>query len=152
MKYCIWLALILVSLSTNAFGQMIKRIDGSKITADDLNSKIKNLMKSANVSGVAVSVFNDNKPVFSETYGLADVQNKIPFKQSSVMYGASFAKTVFAYIAMQFVQEKVIDLDKPLVEYLDKPLPEYKINGWRQRLSGFERVMTDIKKSLPGCV
>ena len=33
---------------------------------------------------------------------------------------------------MQFVQEKVIDLDKPLVEYLTKPLPEYKINGWRK--------------------
>ena len=48
------------------------------------------------------------------------------------MYAASFAKTVFAYTAMQFVQEEVIDLDKPLVEYLSKPLPGYKIEGWKR--------------------
>jgi serine-type D-Ala-D-Ala carboxypeptidase/endopeptidase len=132
MNKNILFALILTMLSTNIFGQTIKRIDGSKIKADDLNSKIENLMKTANVSGVAVSVFNENKPVFSKTYGFADVPNKVPFRQNSVMYGASFAKTVFAYIAMQFVQEKVIDLDKPLVEYLSKPLPDYKINGFRR--------------------
>lgn len=113
-------------------GQTIKRIDGTKYSADSLNSRIDYLMKTANVSGVAVSVFNDNQTIFSKTYGLADVQNNISFQASSVMYGASFAKTVFAYIAMQFVQEKVIDLDKPLVGYLKKPLPEYKINGFRR--------------------
>jgi hypothetical protein len=48
------------------------------------------------------------------------------------MYEASFAKMVFAYIAMQFVQEKIIDLDKPLYEYLKKPLPDYKIKGWNR--------------------
>lgn len=132
MKKNILLATILVSLATIALGQTIKRIDGSKITADSLNAKIEYLMKVANVSGVAVSVFNDNKPIFSKTYGLANVQKNIPFQQSSVMYGASFAKTVFAYVAMQFIQEKVIDLDKPLVEYLTKPLPDYKIPGWRR--------------------
>jgi CubicO group peptidase (beta-lactamase class C family) len=132
MKRYILLAPIGVSLTTFTFGQTIKRIDGSKITVDSLNSKIEYLMKAANVSGIAVSVFNDNIPVISKTYGLANVEKNIPLEQSSVMYGASFAKMVFAYIAMQFVQEKVIDLDKPLVEYLSNPLPDYKINGWRR--------------------
>ena len=118
--------------ATLTFGQTIKRIDGSKISTDSVQQKIEFLMKTANVSGVAVSIFNDNKPVFSKTYGLADVQKNIPFQQSSVMYGASLAKMVFAYIAMQYVQEKVIDLDKPLVQYLNKPLPEIKINGFRR--------------------
>lgn len=132
MKHSIVLTTILILITTFSFGQTIKKIDGSTITVDSLNSKIEFLMKTADVSGVAVSVFNHNKPVFSKTFGLANVQKNIAFQQSSVMYGASFAKTVFAYIAMQFVQEKVIDLDKPLVEYLTKPLPEYKINGWRK--------------------
>jgi D-alanyl-D-alanine-carboxypeptidase/D-alanyl-D-alanine-endopeptidase len=132
MRYKLFVTTILLSLSTMSFGQTLKRIDGSKISMDSLNSKIEYLMKMANVSGIAISVFNENKPIFSKTYGLANVQNNNPFQQSSVLYGASFAKTVFAYIAMQFVQEKVIDLDKPLVEYLSKPLPNYKINGWRR--------------------
>lgn len=123
---------ILLFVSTITSGQTIKRIDGSKLSADSLHTKIEYLMKAANVSGVAVAVFNNNRPVFSKTYGLANVQQKVPLQQSSVMYAASFAKTVFAYIAMQFVQEKLIDLDKPLVEYLSKPLPDFKIPGWNR--------------------
>ena len=126
-------SLVMLLLSaTISFGQTIKRIDGSKLSADSLNAKIQYLMKVANVSGVAVSVFNDNKAVFSKTYGLANVQKNIPFEKTSVMYGASFAKTVFAYIAMQYIQEKVIELDKPLVAYLKQPLPEIKLNGYRR--------------------
>ncbi len=130
-KFCFVLIIAIFSLSMS-FAQKLKRIDGSKISVDSLNAKIEYLMKAAQVSGVAVSVFNDNKPVFSKTYGLADVQKNILFQPSSVMYACSFAKMVFAYIAMQFVEEKMIDLDKPLVEYLNKPLPDYKINGKRR--------------------
>lgn len=126
------LAAVLVLFTTVFFGQTIAGIDGSKISADSLNAKIEYLMKKANVSGVAVSVFNSNKPIFSKTYGLADVKNNKPLLQSSIMYGASFSKTVFAYIVMQFVQENVIDLDKPLVEYLAQPLPDYIIKGKRR--------------------
>ncbi len=140
MNNKILLATIFIIVSTLSFAQSIKRIDGSEISADSLNEKIKYLMKIANVSGVAVSVFNENKPIFSKTYGLANVQKNIPFEKTSVMYGASFAKTIFAYIAMQYVQEKLIDLDKPLVEYLNKPLPDYKINGFKR---GFQDLRED---------
>ncbi len=131
MKLFFLLAVHLM-ITAVALAQRIERIDGSTVSTDSLNARIEQLLKVAKVSGAAVTVFNNSKPVFSKTFGLADVPNKIPFKQSSVMYAASFAKTVFAYIAMQFVQEKVIDLDKPLVAYLSKPLPDYKIEGWRR--------------------
>lgn len=132
MKFKFFLTTFFLIVSIHSFGQSIKRIDESKISTDSLNAKIEYLIKIANVSGIAVSVFNDNKPIFSKTYGLADVQKNIPLKKSSVMYGASLAKMVFTYIAMQYVQEKVIDLDKPLVQYLTKPLTEIKINGFRR--------------------
>ena len=41
------------------------------------------------------------------------------------MYGASFTKAVFAYLVMQLVEEGVIDLDKPVYKYLEKPMPDY---------------------------
>ena len=132
MKVNIFLIVLFVFIFTETIGQTIKRINGTKLSVDSLQSKIEYLMKTANVSGVAVSIFNNNKPVFNRTFGLADVQKNVPFQPTSVMYAASFAKTVFAYIAMQLVQEEIIDLDKPLVEYLSKPLPDYKIVGWRR--------------------
>jgi CubicO group peptidase (beta-lactamase class C family) len=135
-----YLLIFFLLVSTYLLGQSIKRIDGTQYSADSLNAKIENLMKSANVTGVAVSVFNNNKAIFSKTYGLANVPKNIPLEKSSVLYAASFAKTVFAYIAMQFIQEKLIDLDKPLVEYLNKPLPDYIINGFRR---GYHDLKTD---------
>lgn len=128
MKQRIFLLAIVFSFGTLTFGQGIERIDGTNISTDSLQNRIEYLMKTANVSGVAISVFNKNKPVFSKTFGLADVQKNEPLLPNSVMYGASFSKMVFAYIVLQLVQENVIDLDKPLVQYLDKPLPEYKIS------------------------
>ena len=41
------------------------------------------------------------------------------------MYGASLTKAVFAYTVMQLVEEGRIDLDRPIADYLPKPLPEY---------------------------
>ncbi len=132
IKWRLFLVIFLLAFSTVQFAQNVKRIDGTNISADSLNAKILHLMKVANVSGAAVVVYNDNKPVFNKTYGLANVKKNESLKKTSVMYAASFAKMVFAYIVMQYVQEKVIDLDKPLVQYLKKPLPEIKINGFRR--------------------
>ena len=141
MQKNIFILTILLS-STLTFGQTIERIDGTKISVDSLQHKIKHLMKVANVSGVGISVFNNNKPVFSKTFGLANVQKNLPLTQKSIMYACSFAKNVFAYIAMQLVEEKKLDLDKPLVEYLDRPLVDIKINGFKR---GYQDLKGDAR-------
>jgi CubicO group peptidase (beta-lactamase class C family) len=41
------------------------------------------------------------------------------------MYGASLTKTVFAYTVMQLVDQGKLNLDIPIKDYLDKPLPRY---------------------------
>jgi D-alanyl-D-alanine-carboxypeptidase/D-alanyl-D-alanine-endopeptidase len=134
--------LFLISIFTHSllFAQTIKRIDGTTLDADSLTNRIQYLMNAANVSGIAVSVFNNDQPVYNKTFGLADVQNKIPLAENSEMYACSFAKTVFAYIVMQMIQEKIIDLDKPLVKYLSKDLTDYQIPGWRR---GYQDLKND---------
>lgn len=113
-------------------GQVLRRLNGSAVNSDSLTIRIQDLMQRANVSGVAISVFGNNSPVYSKTFGLADVQNNVPLLPNSEIYGASLSKMVFAYIIMQYVQEKVIGLDKPLVQYLPKPLPDYTFeNKWK---------------------
>ncbi|RZM25637.1 MAG: class A beta-lactamase-related serine hydrolase [Pedobacter sp.] len=139
-------AIVIIALWCQlGLAQSIKRIDGSKVTVDSLDSKIRSLMAYAKVSGAAIAVYNDNRPVFEKTYGMANVPDKKPLTDSSVMYGASLAKMVFAYVAMTYVQEGLIDLDKPLVTYLNKPLPDYKIPGWNR---GYQDLKDDdrIKK------
>src|SRR5262249_38364267 len=54
-----------------------------------------------------------------------DKDKNLPLTEDSVMTAASFTKVAFAYMVMQLVQEKKLDLDKPVTKYLPKPLPEY---------------------------
>lgn len=120
--------------------QTLKRIDGSIVNSDSLTSRVQYLMKKANVSGVGISVFNNNELVYSKAFGLANVQKKVPLTRDAEMYGASLSKMVFAYIVMLYVQENVIDLDKPLFEYLSKPLPDYEFDN---KNKGFQDLKDD---------
>jgi serine-type D-Ala-D-Ala carboxypeptidase/endopeptidase len=140
MKKFTFLFFILARVTLPA--QTITRIDGTMTNGDSLTNKIQYLMAAAHVTGVAVSVFNNNQPVYAKAFGLADAKNKIPLTENSEVYAASFAKTVFAYIVMQFVQEKVINLDKPLVEYLPKDLTDYPSTSWKK---GYQSLKGDAR-------
>jgi len=140
MRKKLSLVLFIIIAVNATFAQNITRIDGSRISADSLTRLINKLMQKANVSGLGISVFNHNKPVFTQTFGYADVPEKKVFRPDQVLYGASLSKAVFGYIVAQMVQEKVIDLDKPLVKYLSKPLPDYK---FERKTRGYQDIAGD---------
>ena len=105
--------------------QSIARLDGNKITFKEADSKIESLMTSAKVTGLAITVFNNNNPVYKKTFGYKRSDTKAPINFGSNIYGASLSKAVFAVLVMKLVEEGVIELDKPLQDYLPKPIYEY---------------------------
>ncbi len=109
-----------------ASGQSIRRLDNSTISAANLDKKISDLMKSAQVHGLAVAVFNNNNVVYKKTFGYGNATTKHPISEHSNFYGASLSKAVFAVLVLKLVEEGKLDLDKPLQEYLPKPVYEYK--------------------------
>lgn len=118
--------ILLFHLTYACLGQDIVKLDKKKISAADLDAKIVSLMKSANVQGLGVTVFNHNAPVYKKTFGYKNAITKEPIKNGTNFYGASLSKTVFAVMVMQLVEKGILDLDKPLQEYLPKPIYEYK--------------------------
>lgn len=104
----------------------IERLDGSYITADSLQRKAKQLMHDANVTGMALTVFNSKKPVYQKAFGYKDFSEKLPLTDTTNIYGASLSKAVFAVLVMDLVEEGIIDLDTPLESYLPKKIYEYK--------------------------
>jgi serine-type D-Ala-D-Ala carboxypeptidase/endopeptidase len=119
------LLFLLVPFISACFGQKIVRLDKTKISATDLDAKITTLMEAAHVHGLAVAVFNANEPVYKKTFGYKNAITKEPIKSNTNFYGASLSKSVFAVLVMQFVEKGIIDLDKPLQDYLPKPIFEY---------------------------
>lgn len=106
-------------------GQTITKLDNSKISAASLDKKIQLLVKVANVQGLAITIFNNNEPVYKKTFGYKRIDTKEPIKGNTNIYGASLSKAVFAVLVMKLVEEGVLDLDKPLQNYLPKPIYEY---------------------------
>jgi len=103
----------------------VKRLDGSTITPSEIDATVTRLMRAAEVTGVGIAILNDGKVTYLKSYGVRDKEKSLPLTEDSVMTGASFTKVAFAYLVMQLVDEKILDLDKPVYQYLPKPLPEY---------------------------
>ncbi|GAB2846972.1 serine hydrolase domain-containing protein [Hymenobacter ruber] len=101
-------------------------LDGRTLRPADIDKTVRQLMDSAKVPGLAVVLLENNQVRYLHTYGYRDLATKAPLEPQTAMYGASLSKAVFAYLVMQLVQEKRLDLDKPMAEYLPQPLPEYE--------------------------
>ncbi|MGV7210194.1 serine hydrolase [Oxalobacteraceae bacterium A2-2] len=90
-----------------------------------IDADFTRLMAAAKVPGLALAVIDRGQVVYRHAYGYADVANAVPLRTDTIMYGASLTKAAFAYMVMQLVDEKVLDLDLPLPAQLKRPLPEY---------------------------
>ncbi|TBR18341.1 MAG: class A beta-lactamase-related serine hydrolase [Chitinophagaceae bacterium] len=126
MKLKILLGLLLSFNLTFGQNQQITRLDGSKISAVEIDKTINLLMDKANVQGLSMSILNKNQQAYIKTYGFKNKEKNEFIDTSTVLYAASFSKAVFGYLTMKLVQEKTIDLDKPLYKYLSKPISEYE--------------------------
>ncbi len=122
--------------------QTISKIDDSTISTDELTNEIVRLMESGKVHGLTISVMNSDQMLYQKAFGTSNIVEGTDLKMTDGFYGASFSKAVFAYIVMKLVDEGKIDLDTPIQEYLDKPLPDYEFEksfeGY-QNLKGDER-------------
>src|SRR5580704_3782801 len=108
-----------------ASAQTVTRLDGSTISPGEIDATVTRLMKAAEVTGVGIAIFDGGKIAYLKAYGLRDKDKNLPLTVDSVMYAASFSKVAFAYLAMELVDDDVLDLDKPVYQYLPKPLPDY---------------------------
>jgi CubicO group peptidase (beta-lactamase class C family) len=115
----------LTQLQSAQSTRSIRRLDDSAIAPAEIDQTVTRLMRAARVPGVGVAILNDGKVTYLKAYGVRDKEKNLPLTPKSVMYAASFTKVAFAFMVMQLVDDGVLDLDKPVYQYLPKPLPEY---------------------------
>src|SRR6202789_4037191 len=118
-------AILAVAAATLAQEKEIKRLDGSTIKPVTIDQTVKKLMAAAEVPRVGLALSNDGKIVYLKAYGERDKEKNLPLTVDSIMSGASFSKVAFGYLVMQLAEKRTLDLEKPVYEYLPKPLPEY---------------------------
>jgi CubicO group peptidase (beta-lactamase class C family) len=105
--------------------EALTALDGTPVSVPEMETSIQQAIEKANVAGLSVAIINDGRIAYTHAFGYRDKAAAIPFDTQTVTGAASLSKTVFAYLVMLLAEEGVIDLDKPLWEYLPKPLPDY---------------------------
>jgi len=120
------LILALLLITNYCIGQNIIKADGSIITAKQIDNKVTMLMDTAKVHGLNLAILNNNRIVYVKSYGYKNKPQKTLLDTATIVYGASFSKAVFGFLVMKLVEEKKIDLDKPLYQYLQKPIADYE--------------------------
>ena len=103
----------------------IRRLDGKNLGAREIDAEVQRQMERERVPGLALALIQDGRPLYVKSYGLRSVEDAKPLEADTILYVASLTKLTFAYMVMQLVDEKKLDLDKPIATYLAKPLPEY---------------------------
>ncbi|MCL5995431.1 MAG: serine hydrolase [Chloroflexi bacterium] len=108
-----------------AYTPDVKTLDGKSISTAELETFIEQIMEKADVAGLSCAILNDSQIVYQKAFGYKNKRDGARNDEQTLFSAASFSKPVFAYLVMLLAEEKVIDLDKPLHEYLEKPLCEY---------------------------
>ena len=115
----------LVAAPLASFGQNGTRKPPSGTLSEEFVERLPTLMQWANVPGVAVAVIRDGKPAWSKGFGVKKSGEPGTVESSTLFGAASLSKPVFTYAIMRLRDEKLIDLDRPLWNYLPNPdLPD----------------------------
>jgi len=104
---------------------LVTRPAGGTISPSQIDQTVNQLIQSAHVTGAGIAIFHNRRIAYLKAYGLRDTDKNLPLTPDSVMTSASLSKATFATVVMELVKERVLDLDKPIYQYLPKPLPDY---------------------------
>ena len=103
----------------------LQTLDGQVVPSEELEALINVRMAAAGVTGISCAVINDGHVVYRHAFGVKDSASGARNDDETVFAAASLGKPVFAYLVLLLADEGAVDLDKPLYEYLRKPLPDY---------------------------
>lgn len=107
-------AILLGLLATTVFAQ------DAKLSAErrtQLETTIAKFMSANNVPGVSAAVVERGEYVWSEGFGMADLENFVPATTFTLYRLASISKPLTATAAMQLWEHGKLDLDAPVQKY-----------------------------------
>lgn len=125
MRTLIHLLFLIPFFAVPAFGQtpaatheVIKTISGREIEATALDRFLEQQLKASDIPGLSIAIINDARIVYHRALGTTNMQTGERINEHTLFEAASLSKPLFAWFVMQQVEKGILDLDKPLYEYL----------------------------------
>jgi len=131
-----WLCLCAVALvcrTQAAPGQgtsvSVPSLQGRAQPAAQVDHALQAALQRTRVAAASLAVVGPAGPLYTRTVGTRVGPGSTPADAGTVFRAASLGKAVFAYLVFTLVNDGRLDLDKPLHEYLQKPLTDYPEYG-----------------------
>ena len=88
-----------------------------------VHDRVPVLMEQFRVPGVSIAVVEDGRIAWAGSWGVKQrgLDDEFRVDDLTLFEAASMSKPLFAYAVLKLVEQGKLDLDRPLVEYLDDP-------------------------------
>lgn len=106
----------------------------SGMLSDEFLDRLPELMEFAGVPGVAIAIVDEGQVAWTREFGVRNAETGPPVDGSTIFQAASLGKPLFAYAVLRMHEDKLIDIDRPLHEYL--PLPDLDADPRSRRITG----------------
>lgn len=94
---------------------------------DGVERLVTTFMAKNGVPGLSIAIVADGEIKFANGYGMADLENFVPAKTTTMYRSASMGKTMTATAAMHLAEEGKLDLDADIRDYC----PAFPQKSWR---------------------
>ncbi len=91
-----------------------------------LNSIIRKNLEQQRIPGAAVALVHEGRVIFSQCYGYADTQKKVPITQDTYFMVGSLTKSFTALAVLKLIEQGKIDLNANIKNYI----PDFSIRNF----------------------
>lgn len=128
-------AYAVVLVYTHSFGQQPPATVSMHQATGLVDAFLQKQISERQITGLQVAVVQHGKLVLSKSYGMANVQDKVPVTNQSIFPINSCTKAFTGVAIMQLVEEGKVDLSAPVSRYLDGLPPAWQPVMIRQLLT-----------------
>ena len=86
--------------------------------ADALDAFVTDNLSYYGVPGASLAIIKDGAVLYARSYGVENPLTDEPVDETTLFEAGSITKPVFAFAVMRLVERGLLDLDRPLYEYL----------------------------------
>jgi CubicO group peptidase (beta-lactamase class C family) len=115
---------VIFLLTTPCLAQQLSRED--RVAAVKVDRVVNRQMIANQIPGVSLAVLRKGKIIILKSYGLANVEHRVPVKPETIFQSGSMGKQFTAAAVMLLVQENKLSLDDKLSKYFPDIPPAWK--------------------------
>lgn len=111
------IGLVLLSCNNHKY-KIYENQDKVVSVVDSLTSELNSILKQGHINGFGVAIISQDKELYINGFGYADVENKIPYTEHTIQNIASVSKTLIGVALLKAQEMGKLKLDNPINQYL----------------------------------